>query len=294
MPLIRPATNLPDAARRLFAASPDPVKSAAGLLRLFEAGEIDPAGLFIATDGDSLRGAGLVQLLGGGQAGVWMPAADTDDIAVALIRHGLKWAKLHGAVTAQAGTEPGDPDGELFVLAGMTFTTHLVLMEILLPDHPTPLPDVPGLTLRHFSEFEPAEFAAALEESYVGTLDVPELNGTRPPADVLAGYRESSPSGDREWYLAERDGRAAGVLLLADGGQTWLLTYLGVVPLERGRRLGTALTRLALHRASSAKAQLLQLNSDERNFPAMHLYTSHGFTPADRRSVFLKQFRPGG
>ena len=84
--------------------------------------------------------------------------------------------------------------------------------------------------------------------SYEGTLDCPALNGVRDLPDVLASYRACGEFDPAErWFIACRGERDVGCLLLADhpDADQWEIVYVGLVPEERGRGSGLALTRHA-------------------------------------------------
>ncbi|MCI0379888.1 MAG: GNAT family N-acetyltransferase [Gemmataceae bacterium] len=108
-------------------------------------------------------------------------------------------------------------------------------------------------------------------ENVVGTLRVPlSADGTRSVPATLP----------------------VGVVLLTQvpDGPAWDLSYLGVVPLARGRGLGKAMALEALAEARRARAPQLMLAVDARNTPALQLYRSVGFLPTQTRQIYLLVF----
>ena len=112
------------------------------------------------------------------------------------------------------------------------------------------------------------------------------MQGLLTTSDVLEGYRESAPDTSR-WSLALISGKPVGVLILGEGE----LNFVGVVPEQRGRGIGTALVR-----AACASSPELSLIVDERNEPAIRTYVSLGFEPRTARVVYLfsRAFTAGG
>ena len=77
------------------------------------------------------------------------------------------------------------------------------------------------------------------------TLDCPELNGNRTPAELFASFVE--PAEGTTWHVARHLGKPVGVVMLANGESEdeIELSYLGLVPSARGRGLGRELVALA-------------------------------------------------
>ena len=290
------AAEWPAAGRILFAAAPDPGRATARFLELIAAEDVDPAGVFVARGPGGPAGAMLAQRFAGRQGAVWPPAvpAGPERAAVedALTAAALAWLRAGGAKVAQAILHPGEPGIPALERAGFARVTELSFLarDVSPADqHPDqPAAADPSVTIEPYSAATAGAFAAVLMASYVGTLDCPELNGTRSDDEIVAGYRDASPSSTREWYLAARGGEPAGVLLLsAPARGAWGLTYLGLAPAARGRGLGRALTRFAVGRAAAGGAAGLTLNVDVRNVPARRLYAGAGFAEYDRRDVYL-------
>ena len=132
-------------------------------------------------------------------------------------------------------------------------------------------------------------FCRALELSYVQTLDCPELTGTRKTAEVLAGHRATGEFEAAGWWLAEVQGRLAGVLLLNRLPHTAAmeLVYVGVAQAFRGTGLADALLHRAVRVARRSGARQLTLAVDDRNTPARRMYARWDFQETLRRDAWI-------
>lgn len=138
----------------------------------------------------------------------------------------------------------------------------------------------------------------SLQQSYIDTLDCPELCGMREPADVLVSHRSVGQFDPRLWWVVIKDGKGVGCVLLNQNAETDSveLVYLGIGPAIRGMGMGMRLMRMALQglrevlRVSGqgsggggkgrggAKLQGgVTCAVDVRNVPAMKLYQRLGF-----------------
>src|SRR5262249_43970584 len=131
-------------------------------------------------------------------------------------------------------------------------------------------PQLPArATLQTYDAVDAALFHNTLLRTYEQTLDCPELNGARTIEEIIAGHQAQGEFDARRWWLAaerpeaERPEavRPAAVLLVTKvfGEAAWDLSYVGVVPQERRRGWGRALTQLALRQARAAQATQLTL-----------------------------------
>jgi ribosomal protein S18 acetylase RimI-like enzyme len=295
------AGEWPVVGRVLFATAADPGPVTARFLELIASRDIDPAGLFVARDHAGPCGVILAQRFAGRQGAVWPPAVPAGSgqgaVEDALTAFALGWLRDGNAKVVQAVVRAGESGIPALERAGVGRVTELsFLSRDIVPadaDRPDPVlrgVTIPGppVTIEPYSSATAAAVADVLIASYDGTLDCPELNDIRTAEEILAGYRDASGSGTREWYLAARGSKPVGVLLLsAPGPATWGLTYLGLIPAARGVGFGRALTRFAVRRAATGGATDLTLNVDVRNVPALRLYATEGFEEFDRREVYL-------
>ena len=118
-----------------------------------------------------------------------------------------------------------------------------------------------------------------VEQTYVETLDCPQLNGVRPIEEILDGYRAVGQFDPRRWLLVRHTGGDVGCLLLAEHlGRIWELVYMGVAesrPAGGGGdwRSGGMLSGWA--RAGPVRKHLV-LAVDAQNEPAIRAYAARG------------------
>lgn len=258
-------------------------------LHLVDVGALDPDGFLLARQGAQLVGVQVCVPLGGATCLFWLPETSNEfargDVRDRLVQAGLAWCRSQGGRLAQAILPPEDaPLAAPLVRQGFARVTRLHYLQ----HHLERFDDGPD-DLRVEPFRDEALFRAALGRTYEGTLDCPELNGVRSLDDVLAGYRAAGPFDPNRWWLAYRDGRPAGVVVLTEipEGPAWDLSYLGVVPEARGRGVGRGLVRRVLRAAREADVTRVLLAVDERNTPARRLYASLGFEESDVRDVYL-------
>ena len=135
--------------------------------------------------------------------------------------------------------------------------------------------------------------AAMLEQSYIGTLDCPQLNGVRPVDEILSGYRSVGQFDPARWLVVRDAGRDVGCLLLAEHahvGRTliWEVVYMGLVPEGRGHGWGLEIVRYGQWLAAERQVPRMVLAVDAKNTPAIQMYAAAGFKAWDRRSAWLK------
>ncbi len=228
-------------------------------------------------------------------------------MATALVQSALADLRARGFLLAQAVLDEsaGSHAGKDLARGGMPRVTELLYLE---RDTTTPLPLVasteshrrgrldlagtrpgPGASLE-WRPFEPAlepEFRSVLMATYVGSLDMPELEGARSLEDILEGHRASGRFVAERWRLGRIPGEreAAAVLLMAEvpDRDVWEVVYLGLTPPARGRGLGRATLSHALELARPHVSRL-ELAVDLRNRPAMRLY----------QAARLRRSRPSG
>jgi ribosomal protein S18 acetylase RimI-like enzyme len=267
-----------EAACRLLAG---PARSAARYLELIGAGELDPAGLFVARDG-GVRGAMLVQVMPGALGLAMMPVVERGIAADGLVATACDWLTSRGVKVCQAFPSEDDDSGPL-ERSGFRRVTELLDLE-----------REPSACSLHL-QYEPLAtanrpaFARLLLETFHGSLDCPEVVGSRTEAELLAGCADMPLA-----WIARQENEPVGVVIIDEvtGSSRCELTYIGVHPDRRGRGHGADLVRFALQFASERKAQSVVLSVDARNAPARKLYETLGFKASGARSVFLKHHRP--
>jgi ribosomal protein S18 acetylase RimI-like enzyme len=148
-----------------------------------------------------------------------------------------------------------------------------------------------GWLIRPYVPAQRERFRRALAASAADARDFPDLQ-----IDVATDLRlqrlaETGISGERLWYLVEKQGDEAGCLLLADQPE-WdrcELVYLGLEPSHRGRGVGRWLARHAVWQARQAGRSHLIAGVDAANDPAVAVYAAAGFVQAGRRHVFYRR-----
>lgn len=281
----------PAAVGLLVAHLPDAERPTAAdrVLTRFAVGDLDPAGLLVASVGGVVAGAVFVQRLPGATAGVWPPgvAAGAEEIADALAAGAIGRIRGFGVGVAHAfGREPERPRFAALERAGFRRVTALTFLTRLSPGASGVSPGNIPSDLRFTPAGPTPAFAELLLATYDGTLDCPELNGTRSGADVLAGY---TAGGVGDWFVVARGGEPVGVLMFSSPAVLGVveLGYLGLIPAARGAGLGGAIVRFALRHAAATGADAVSLSVDVRNRPAVRLYADFGFRELDRQDVYL-------
>ncbi len=259
-------------------------------VNFLENGVLDPRGIWIAKSGSDIVGAQVCVPLAGASALFWLPTA-TNDIADALVQAALDWCRSIGCKLAQALTKPEELSWSApLVRRGFRLITRLHQLKRDLDDLPAPLPS--ALRYENYRPSLIRDFAATLERSYEGTLDCPELNDKRTMDEILAGHRGQGKFHADFWRVAYLGAQPVGVLMLVEmpDALTWELAYVGVVPEFRRQGLGRAMVIHALHALAAEGAAKLLLAVDDRNAPALGLYSELGFTTIESNEVLLHFF----
>jgi GNAT superfamily N-acetyltransferase len=179
-----------------------------------------------------------------------------------------------------------------FQAAGFARITEIVRM-VRAADPPVAPPiRVPGVELVEADCTRREMLLRWLDETSRGSLDCPELEGLRPAAEVLESYQEETAAvrSTQRVFVARRGAALAGGILIrcfADEREVEL-QYMGVLPAERGRGIGRALTARALEAARESGAQRVAVSADVRNRPAIEIYRSLGFRESERRAVWVR------
>jgi ribosomal protein S18 acetylase RimI-like enzyme len=247
----------------------------------FLAGEYDPAGLLVVRDGSELSGVILVQPMPGAVGVVWPPRARTLEIEDALVQAACTWLRTRGVKVCQAFVPGPVPCMAALERNGFKRTTQLAFMHRRL-----------GRGGEHASGNEVSlvtangeELISILLETHIGSLDCPELDGSRTLGEIAEAYRAL----DQQGYVLFQGGRAVGAMLLGQGQEagTRELVYFGLIPSVRGQGLGSAGVKALVRQLETGSDTAISLAVDIRNGVAMHLYRRHGFVESERREVFL-------
>jgi len=256
-------------------------------------------GLFIACDArGALTGAvlayeapGRLATLHPAQTIPGMARGVASEIAAALLNRAEQHMKACQAEMLQA-IVPGAHAADALLLAAANYqpVARLLLMAAPAACFPPSPPELP-FTFEQYSPARYTRFEQAVDATYQGSMDCPAVDGARQTADVLDGYRSAGAFRESWWLLVRRRGADAGVVLVTDfpEHQNSELAYMGVSPYYRGRGWGLLLTRYALWLAGQQGRQQMVLAVDEKNQPALDLYTRAGFAVWSDRDVYMKQ-----
>ena len=281
----------PRACERLFSHHPprEGHRQELRLIELLKNREFEPDGLLVADSGSQLVGVVLVQTQPGATGLVWPVNADSTLIEDALTHAGLRWLQDRGVKQAQMLLPPRlEQRAEAWLRCGFRRVTRLQSLH-----RPVRLPVGQSPSRLRWSDADDCldEYMEVWLASHLGTLDCPELNGVRTPAEVIAG--NLGLRGNAAWFLAQLDGSAVGLLNLVHGEAGIVeLDYLGLRPEARGRGLGRELLHRAIRQAQAWNADWLRLSVDVRNLPALRLYEREGFQWLDELVVYLWSHQP--
>lgn len=132
-----------------------------------------------------------------------------------------------------------------------------------------------------------------VNETYAGSLDCPAIAEFRSTEAVLSGYRGAAEYDAASWLIASSDGGGGDVvpvgcllLNLHPAGGSLEVTYMGLPPRWRGSGLASQFIRRAKLEALRLGTPHLTLAVDRENFPAIRLYTRHGFELLMSESVW--------
>lgn len=142
--------------------------------------------------------------------------------------------------------------------------------------------------VRYTAESTPL-FHQAIRNSYVQSLDCPELADIRTVEQVLDGHRAVGEHDPSLWWVATRSGEPVGVLLLSriPARDALELVYIAVAQAARGTGVGDALVERAIDAAGAPRSRVLLLAVDTRNTPARRLYTRWGFVETHVRDAWI-------
>lgn len=131
-----------------------------------------------------------------------------------------------------------------------------------------------------FDTIPVSQWHQAIEDTYIETLDVPELNGVRRMEDTLAGYASTVEGIPTTWWAIQCGSETIGCLMLTPiEGRRCELTYVGIVPCWRGLGLSKLIMNYLRDWALRHEIETLLLAVDVRNTPAIRLYQKCGFEP---------------
>ncbi|MDA1007377.1 MAG: GNAT family N-acetyltransferase [Planctomycetota bacterium] len=199
--------------------------------------------------------------------------------------------KSPGVVLAMTSPDSNEDRGGLEA-GGMTpFATMVFMVSPLRAtawDVTTPIGSNHSL---HAAPNDRHALVALLDETYIDSVDCPELTSRRRTIDTLCGHLGTLAGPSNGWIVAEREGKLVGLAIVqksqSDSPGQWDLSYLGVVPSARKSGIGRSLLVEAARITRAAGAKRLHLACDSRNTNARKLYASFGFHETERRVAWI-------
>lgn len=207
-----------------------------------------------------------------------------------MLRELVSWAFAEGGKLLQVLMELDDRSRRTACLeSGFYHLTDLIYLyrsrqsAPLMFDHPEPVQWI------NYDDSTHELFKTVIARTYRQSLDCPELENLRDMEDVIRAHKAAGQFSPKLWKVLTVDGQPAGVLILSPlrNSETMELTYMGLCRDFRGRRLGHVLLGEALHCLGQNHLEGLTLAVDQRNLPALTLYTRFGFMELFRRTVML-------
>lgn len=210
--------------------------------------------------------------------------------AIALLRDLQTHAWSGGTTLLQALLRTGDRrTAGIYRDAGFEYLAELIYCDSDVSRPSPKYPKIHNISYTTYSADLSDQFVAALDASYVGSLDCPGLAGTRDTRDVLLGHRHTGRHDPDLWFLAKQGAQVVGVILLTETiDRTGLeVVYMGVAASERGRGIGSALLSLANEIARRRGKTKLTLAVDSTNTYARGVYERWGFGEVARRRAWI-------
>ena len=226
------------------------------------------------------------------------PSAGWGDhaLVIRLIRRACSSDAVKGVRVVQALLDPGQVlEAQVIEQAGLSRLAKLIYMQRAITPReytqqlPTELGTVP------ITSYQPESggtdrFARAIRASYVETLDCPGLLGLRSIDQVIESHRATGIYDPSLWHaFYDADDQPVAVLLLSEVAQGGAheVVYLGVAKPVRGRGIAGHLMRYALAETARRGGTRLYLAVDDRNAPAVKLYTRLGFRATARKCAYI-------
>ena len=277
------------------------------LLRQFDEGKITLDGIFAAKLNDKIVGVIFSQKKADGTVIIWPPGTvfenGQSDRAKA-VRTAL-WRQMNEHVERIPNyvaiifvEKLENVDRSELENAGFDFLSelqYLVAQETTFPMEigRNPVAFVPLANDPNPETIDPARFGemvSLVDHTYKETRDFPQLSGIAPTAEILRGYQYEGTFRPDLWFFIQVEGRNVGVLILTEQDDKTLLelTYMGLVPEERGKRFGGPIVQYVLWKARQIGRQLVVVSVDAQNEPAVKSYKRSGFQIWDSKYLFVR------
>lgn len=289
----------PEASALIFADTPEPERETQirEFLQTINSGQEEQKQVLLAREAGTLLGVGILIFSDSATACLWPPFTKRPDCAEAILQEMASRIDRSGISIGQVLLDPAQLNlRSLLTRNGFPHLTNLQFMQ-------HPLTRLPPTSLLQEKQIEPVRFdpqqnrdrfLKMLEQTQQDSLDCPGLNHVRTAEESLESHRSSGDSGQKHWYLFQREGTDLGVILLAEhqSDQSWEVVYMGVAPEQRGNGLGADLIRFGLEQAHSHKQSALILAVDHKNSYAIKIYEELGFVRQNTLSVHARLRSP--
>ncbi len=255
--------------------------------------DLDLTHMLAATRDGEMKWAVLPMPAPGKTSLLLCPATLPDDplIAVECLAEAGERRLAAGDVLVQMLTAPDDDDlATAAKAAGFDPLATLIYLSRRLPPGVEADPP-PGHRWLSYDAERHDLFGQAIEQSYVDSLDCPELNPIRHIEDTMAGHQAAGDFIREAWQvLLDEADRPVGVVLVCGlpGQAIGELVYLGLAPSRRGHGLGRLLATRAMQICGQQDYEAIILAADARNHPALRMYRELGFVELYQRRVLMR------
>ncbi len=292
--------RLPAARRLVEAAAPDDPHAGARFLEVARLNGMDLSCFWYSTAGDAkdVRQVCLC-IPGAGRTGMFFTSEPRGSSEAAelggLIDHVCR--QLDDVILAQTLLAEHEEGAlEAFLAGGFQRIGRLSYLRLPMPGSRDAVPDAdmpPGFTCSNWRTGEDPVLIEALERSYEGTLDCPELCGLRPMADVLESHRATGEFHARNWWLLRRGEEVLGAMLfnVLKAQDSVELVYMGVAPETRGLGVASAMLSAGLKSLAGRPESTVTCAVDHRNEPARRLYARFGFKESAERTACIRSLQ---
>jgi GNAT superfamily N-acetyltransferase len=164
-----------------------------------------------------------------------------------------------------------------FLAAGYVEAQRLALLRL---DAPIPVRRAHG-KLRAMRASRDDELAAAIDLGAFGPQWCFD-------AAAIADARDATPT-HRARFALDETGRPVGYAITGRAGRSGFLQRLAVAPAAQGNGHGAALVADAMRWLRRWRVEMVLVNTEESNRPALHLYTRAGFVLLEDRLLVLER-----
>lgn len=300
---VGPTNRVQASARLVERAASDSMSAAKRFLHVAKAHKIDVSNMWASVeDGGAVRQVCLTTPGAGRTAMCFTstPRSADDEAELALVI-GRACAAAPNAAVAQALLEP-DEQRALRAFLGAGFLRIADLSYLRRANSPMPKsapapPTLPeGVTIERCRKKDDNALIAALERTYIDTLDCPALCRMRDTRDVLESHRATGEFDPDLWWIIRQDDKPEGAMLFnpCPAQQHIELVYMGLSPALRGKGIGRAVLEYGLGvLAHKRREPTITCAVDRANAPALRLYERAGFADFGKRIALVRPL-PGG